>query len=158
MSRLLNWHNALLVALAALIGIDLLIGLDPLLNVISSVFVFVLISLTLLIVGGGLAFLGWLTVKEQMEDTLYERTANRAWLYKLCVLVGFVGIMLDGAVGLWNAFNYGIRFSTAVEKVPFSGIPIYILIASLPIRWIETAMIDYRARREAKHRSLTPLH
>lgn len=140
MTRLLappHWHNVFLILLALGLVADLLVGLDEVLNAVS---VGIVVGLSLVLVGLfaiGVGGLVWITVRDALEATSSDRREGRAWRWRIPAYLGILGILIDGVAGTWHAFEQHILFSTAIEKMPLAGLPIWLLLLSYPVKWIE---------------------
>jgi hypothetical protein len=140
------WHNILLVVLIAAIATDIVFGLDPLLNAISTA-----LLVGSMLVGAGVFALAagtlcWITVRDLINDMRTDRKDRIAWRWKLLALAGVLGILADGFIGVWNAYQKHVQFSASVEVIPFSGVPVFLLGASFPFKWVE----QYLERRKEK--------
>ena len=133
----LNWHSIALAALILAIAGDILFGLDALLNLISTVATVASMLIVAAAFTLAAAILLWISVGDLIEEIRADTRSAAAWRWKFLALIGGLGILADGAVGAWNAYQKHILFSTAVEDIPFSGIPVYLLLASYPFKWIE---------------------
>jgi hypothetical protein len=133
------WHNIFLVLLLAGLVADFIVGLDAVLNAISLLIV-VVIGLTIFsVVMAGLGTVAWITIRDAIEAMSSDRQDGRPWMWRIPAYVGIAGIIIDGAAGAWHVYAQHILFSTAVERLPLSGIPVWLLLASYPLRWIEQA-------------------
>ncbi len=141
-SRLLSppyWHNVFLGLLLGGLVADFVVGLDAVLNAIS-LGVVVSIGLALFsVMMAGLGVLVWITVRDAIEAVSSDRHDGRPWLWRIPAYMGVAGIIIDGIAGAWHMYAQHILFSTAVERLPLSGIPVWLLLASYPVRWIEQA-------------------
>lgn len=132
-----HWHNIVLAALILAVAGDLLFGLDAVLNLISTVAAVASMLVVAAAFAVALVILLWISVRDLIEEIRADTRSASAWRWKFVALAGGLGILADGAVGAWNAYQKHILFSTAVENIPFSGIPIYLLLASYPLKWLE---------------------
>jgi len=147
-----HWHNIALVALILAVAGDLLFGLDALLNLISTVAAVASMLVVAAAFALALVILLWITVRDLIEEIRADTRSANAWRWKFVALAGGLGILADGAVGAWNAYQKHILFSTAVENIPFSGLPVYLLLASYPIKWLEQYFESRgRKRSGARH-------
>jgi hypothetical protein len=139
-----HWHNIMLVLLIAAIATDLVFGLDAVLNAVS---IFVVASLALAVLAPltfSLAAIVWLSIRDEIEEIKLERANHLAWRWRILAYAGALGILADGLVGAWNVYQRHILFSTAVEAIPFSGVPVFLALASFPVRWIESWILRRR--------------
>lgn len=139
--RLPSWHTLFLVLLLTAIAADVMFGLDVVLNALSIVVAATLGVAVLSVVGLGIGALAWITIRDAVEGTRSDRRDRLAWRWRLVAYVGIVGILVDGAVGAWNVYQQHVLFSTAVEDIPFAGVPVWLLLASYPIKWLEQAVV-----------------
>jgi hypothetical protein len=51
--------------------------------------------------------------------------------------IGILGMLLDGVVGAWSAYQEHTLFSTAVTQIPFAGVPVFIALGSYPLKWMK---------------------
>lgn len=147
------WYNAAMALLLAAIAADFLLGLDTVLNGISTM---VAVGLTLAIlglVGGGAVALCWIVVRDVIDDLAFDRCHFIAWRWRLFGYAGWLGILADGVVGAWNAYQQHILFSAAVEQIPFAGVPVLLALASYPAKWIEQSLM-----RRMRQRSGAPFY
>lgn len=133
------WHNILLAALLTGIAADFIFGIDTVLNMLSvAIAVVVAMALLSLLVLAGIA-LAWITVRDALEGLRSDRRDRLAWRWRLVAYAGMLGIVVDGAVGAWNVYAQHVLFSVAVREIPFSGVPVWLLLASYPLKWLEQA-------------------
>lgn len=132
-----RWHNILLIVLLAGIAAAFAFGLDVTLNAVSMI---VTVSIAVAVLGLivlGVCALAWITIGDAIEETRFDRRSNIAWRWRFIAYAGVIGILVDGVVGAWHAYQYHIVFSAAVESIPFAGVPVLVTLASYPIKWIE---------------------
>jgi hypothetical protein len=141
-----HWHNLALVALLAAIAGDIVFGFDAVLNLISTAAIVVSMLVIAAVFSLAAIILFWFTVRDLVEDIRSDKRSAIAWRWKILALAGGLGILADGVVGAWNAYQKHMLFSTAVQHIPFSGIPVFLLLASYPFKWIE----QYFERRNQK--------
>lgn len=134
-----HWHNIFLVILLAGFVADFLVGLETVLNAISIVVVVSIGVALVSIIVVGLGALAWITVRDAVEVTSSDRQDGRAWRWRIPAYLGLVGILIDGLAGTWHVFQQHILFSTAIEKMPLAGVPVWLLLLSYPLKWIEQA-------------------
>ena len=132
-----HWHNIVLAILLMAFAADIVYGLDPLLNAISTIFLVGSILSVAAILLLAFAILFWISVRDLIEDIRADKQTSIAWRWKFLALAGIFGIFIDGAVGAWNAYQKHIQFSESVEAIPFSGLPVFLLLASYPFKWAE---------------------
>jgi len=132
-----HWHNIVLAILLLALAADIVFGLDPLLNAISTIFLVGSMLLVAAVLFLAFAVLFWISVRDLIEDIRTDKQTNIAWRWKFLALAGLFGIFVDGAVGAWNAYQKHIQFSESVEAIPFSGLPVFLLLASYPFKWAE---------------------
>lgn len=144
---ILHWHNIVLAALILAIASDMLFGLDALLNLISTVAAVASMLVVAAAFSAALVIVLWITIRDLIEETRTSAGSASAWRWKFVALAGGLGILADGAIGAWNAYQKHILFSTAVENIPFSGIPVYLLLASYPFKWLEQYFESRRIKR-----------
>ncbi len=137
MRGMFHWHNILLAVLLAAIAADIAFGLDAVLNLISTAAMVVFILFAALLFAAAAIIVLWISTRNLLEDIRSDSRSAVAWRWKILALVGGAGLLIDGAVGAWNAFQQHILFSVAVEEIPFSGVPVFLLLASYPVKWIE---------------------
>lgn len=133
------WHNMLLVSLLTGIAADLAFGLDVVLNALS-IAIAVLVGMAmlgLLILAAGA--LAWLTIRDALEGLRSDRYDHLAWRWRLVAYAGVLGILVDGAIGAWNVYTQHVLFSIGIREIPFSGVPVWLLLASYPLKWLEQA-------------------
>jgi MFS family permease len=126
-----------MVLLLAAIVAAIVFGLDAVLNGIST---FVTVALTIAVLGlvGSLVLaLGWIVIRDAADEMRFSRGNGLAWRWQLLGYAGILGILADGIVGTWNVYQEHIQFSTAVEKIPFAGVPVLLALASYPFKWVE---------------------
>lgn len=142
-----SWYNWAIVLLIAATLADVVFGLDAVLNAVSTIFA---VGLGLLVVGGvgaAVTALGWIVIRDAVDEIKTDRKNGIPWRWRCVGWVGIAGILADGVVGAWNAYQEHILFSTAVEQIPFAGVPVLLVLASLPFRWIEEFLMRRRRRR-----------
>lgn len=135
------WHNIILAVLLAGIAADLIFGLDTVLNVLSvaiAVIVGVALLSLLVLAGGALV---WITIRDALEGLYSDRCDHIAWRWRLAAYAGMLGVVVDGAIGAWNVYAQHVLFSIAVREIPFSGVPVWLLLASYPLKWLEQAVM-----------------
>ncbi len=140
-----NWHNILLMIIVAAVVADVAFGLDPVLNAISIMFVVGSVLAIFVACALVVAIFFWITVGDLLEDIGSDRRAKMAWRWKFFALAGILGILVDGAIGAWNAYQEHILFSASVAQIPFSGVPVYLLMASYPTKWAEQYFMKLKA-------------
>jgi hypothetical protein len=133
------------VLLAAILA-TLVFGLDAVLNGISIALAVVVVLVFVIPVLAGLGFLFWVLARDAVVDIKSDRQHGRAWRWRCVAYIGFLGIAIDGLVGAWNAYQQHVLYSMAVEQIPFVGVPVFVALASFPLKWIETALIKLRKR------------
>lgn len=144
----LHWHNILLALLLAAIAMDAIFGLDAVLNAISIIVVAGVVLAVVVPLILSLFAIAWLSVRDEIEEIKLERANNLAWRWRILAYAGVIGILADGLVGAWNVYQHQILFSSAVEAIPFSGVPVFLALASFPVRWIESWILH---RRQKSH-------
>ncbi|MDE2464138.1 MAG: hypothetical protein KGO02_10540 [Alphaproteobacteria bacterium] len=139
------WHSIFLALLLLGIAADIIFGLDSVLNVISTVLVISVAVIILSTSALALGALAWITMRDAIEGLRSDRRERRAWLWRVAAYIGIFGIIVDGVVGTWNVFQQHVLFSTAVEEIPLAGVPVWLLLASYPIKWLEQAALRQRS-------------
>jgi hypothetical protein len=135
-------------ALIAAIAADFVFGVDAVLNAISTMFVIGATLAIIALVIAGVGALGWIIVRDAIGELRFDRHNGITWRWRILGYFGILGILADGLVGIWNAYQQHILFSAAVEQIPFAGLPVLLALASYPVRWIEeTWMKKRRAKR-----------
>ncbi len=142
----LHWHNIMLVLLVAAVATDLVFGLDAVLNAVSVIVVAGVALAVLVPLVFSLAAIAWLSIRDELEEIRLERANHLAWRWRILAYAGALGILADGLVGAWNVYQQRILFSAAVETIPFSGVPVFLALASFPVRWIESWILRRRER------------
>ena len=142
----LHWHNILLVFLLAAIAMDAIFGLDAVLNAISVLVVAGVVLAIILPLILSLFAIAWLSIRDEIEEIKLERANNLAWRWRILAYAGVIGILADGLVGAWNVYQHRVLFSAAVEAIPFSGVPVFLALASFPVRWIESWILHRREK------------
>ncbi len=140
----LHWHNIMLVLLIAAIAMDLVFGLDAVLNAVSIILVAGLALAVIVPLVFSLVAIAWLSLRDEIEEIKLERANHLAWRWRILAYAGALGILADGLVGARNVYQGHILFSTAVEAIPFSGVPVFLALASFPVRWIENWILRRR--------------
>jgi len=137
-------YNFVMVLLLAAIVADLVLGLDVVLNGISTIVVVILTVVILGLIGSGVVALCWIVSRDMIEVTRFERQNDKPWRWRLLGYAGMLGILADGSVGAWNAYNEHILLSAALERIPFAGVPLLLALASYPFKWIEQSFMRIR--------------
>ena len=149
MRGIFHWHSILLILLLAAIAADIVYGLDAVLGLISTLATVGSMLLIAIILAAAAIAILWISIRNLIADIADDSRSAVAWRWRILALAGGVGLLIDGTVGAWNAYQEHMLFSTAVQAIPFSGIPIFLLLASYPFRWIE----QYFESRKNKARS-----
>ena len=136
------WYAIPLALLLVIVVVGAALSLDVVLSGISTAVVVSLLVMAAGVVGFIAAALGWITIRDAMGELRSD--GGVAWRWRLFGFVGVLGILADGFVGVWNAYQKHIMFSVAVERIPFAGLPVLILLATFPFRWIEQYLISKR--------------
>ena len=147
MRGIFHWHNILLAFLLAAIAADIVFGLDALLNLISTLAIVGSVLLLALLFAIAITAILWITIRNLVDDIKNDTRSAVAWRWRILALAGGVGLLIDGTVGAWNAYQKHILFSTAVENIPFSGIPVFLLLASYPFKWVEQHL-EFKRRKK----------
>lgn len=145
-------YNATMGLLLAAIVAVLVFGLDPVLNGISTVLAAFLVLTVASLIGLSVAALFWIVIRDAVDEIRTDRRNRVAWRWRCLGYIGIIGIMVDGVVGAWNAYQQHILFSTAVEQVPFAGVPVLLALASYPFKWIEDFAMSRRPRTDSSNR------
>ena len=148
-------YNATMGLLLAAVLAVLFFGLDPVLNGISTVFAAFLVLTVASLVGLSVAALFWIVIRDAVDEIRTDRHNRVPWRWRCLGYIGIIGILVDGVVGAWNAYQQHILFSTAVEQIPFAGVPVLLALASYPFRWIENFAMGRRSRTD-KTRGVRP--
>ena len=90
----------------------------------------------------------WDSVRDVIDDIAFDRRHGIAWRWRLLGYAGLLGILADGVMGAWNAYQQHILFSAAVEQIPFAGLPVLLALASYPAKWIEQTLMQKQKRRD----------
>ena len=139
-------RNLVVSALIAIGVADVVLGLDTEILTIASTIITVLagvvfVAIALIAVGG----LGVIFVRDAVDEIREDRANNRPWLWRCVLWIGVSGLLVDGTIGAWNAFREHVLFSTGVSEIPFAGVPLMIVAASIPLRWIEQFLLRRRS-------------
>ena len=137
MRGIFHWHSILLIVLLVAIAADIVYGLDAVLSLISTLAMVGSMLLVAIIFAAAAIAVFWISTRNLIQDIRDDSRSSVAWRWRILALAGGVGLLIDGAVGAWNAHERHILFSAAVQTIPFSGIPVFLLLASYPFRWIE---------------------
>lgn len=146
-----SWYNVTIVLLFAATFAALLFGLDAVLNAISTVFVTaagLLVAIGIVLIVGALF---WIVIRDAVDEIYVDRRNGMPWRWRCLGYLGIVGILADGVVGTWNAYQQHILFSAAVERIPFAGVPVLLALASYPFKWVEEFLMR-KHRRTGKAR------
>lgn len=135
-------------ALVAAIVADFVVGIDAVLNAMSTMFVICATLAIIALIIAGVGALGWIIVRDVIGELRFDRHNGVAWRWRLLGYVGILGILADGLVGVWNAYQQHILFSAAVEQIPFAGLPVLLAMAGYPVRWIEEIWMKMRRRKK----------
>ena len=141
------WYNTAMALLLAAIAADFVFGLDAVLNGLSTMVVVALTLAVLGLIGAGAFALCWIVVRDVIDDIAFDRRHGIAWRWRLLGYAGLLGILADGVMGAWNAYQAHILFSDAVEKIPFAGLPVLLALASYPAKWIEQSYMRRQKQR-----------
>jgi len=144
-----EWIIAALIlgALAALV-----FGIDAVLNVISTVFALGFGLVVALILAVVIATLGWIGIRDAIDEIKMDRKQGLPWLWRCVGWIGIAGILADGIVGAWNAYQEHVLFSIAVKEIPFAGVPVLLVLGSYPVKWAEALLAKGRRRRADRSR------
>jgi len=143
MKSVFNW--AMIVLVAAIVA-DVVLGLDTVLNAISITFAVGTALLAAVILGAVAVVVAWIVIRDAIDEIHDDRAAGRPWRWRWVGWIGIAGILVDGVIGTWNAYQEHILFSTAVERIPFAGVPVVVALASYPFKGIERFLMARRSR------------
>jgi len=144
-----SWYNWSMVLLIAAILADVVFGLDAVLDTVSMVFAVGLgMAVAALLITASI-LLGWIVVRDAMDEIAAERRAGLPWRWRYLGWIGITGILIDGLAGAWNAYQEHVLFRTAVEDLPFVGVPVMIALASYPLRGVEALLMKWRRDKTA---------
>ena len=138
MRSLLSWTIAIV---ALLVLADFVFGLDFVLNTISTIFVIALSIVVALGAAAVAALIFWLLIRDAVDEIRSDRAEGRAWRWRCIGWIGIAGMLVDGAIGAWNVYQHHVLFSTAVEEIPFAGVPVLLTLASIPLRFAEEILM-----------------
>lgn len=144
-----SWYDWMIAALLLAAAADVIFGLDAVLNAVSlglaATFALAIILVAALTV---LAF-GWIVIRDELQEIQGDRQNGRPWRSRCVGWLGISGMLVDGTVGAWNAYQQHILFSTAVEQIPFVGLPVFLALGSYPARWVEYFILRRHRQSEA---------
>lgn len=143
-----SWFNVAMALLAVAVAADLVFGIAAVLEAVS-----ILAAIVALVVAAGavivaLVVLGWIVVSDAAGEIDRDRRNGRPWRWRYAGWIGIGGMVADGAIGSFNAWQEQIAFSAAVEEIPFAGMPVILALSSYPLRWIEGAIMARRRPRK----------
>ena len=146
MRRLRN----VLVAVLIVVGVaDVVLGLDTEILTIASTAITILAVVAFAAVGlVAVGILGTIFLRDAIDEIREDRAQGRPWVWRGLFWIGVLGLLVDGTIGAWNAYREHILFSEGVREIPFAGLPLLILAASVPLRGIEHLLLR-RGRRHA---------
>lgn len=134
-------YNVAMVSLLAAIAADIGLGHEFVLNGIATIAV-TFLMITVFGLGALLLLLFvWITVRDAIDEIQTERQSGLAWRWQIVGYLGFVGILAEGAVGMWYASQNQVLFSDAIENIPYAGVPVLVALASYPAKWLERAWL-----------------
>ncbi len=147
MRRMDSWFAAVVAGSLLAVLASFVFGIDTVLNTVSTVLAVALAVLLAAVTAAFLAAVGWVVVRDAVDEIVSDRREGRPWLWRCIALAGIAGMILDGLVGAWNVYQRHILFSIAVEEIPFAGIPLLMTIGSYPFKWIEGPLLRWRRSR-----------
>lgn len=143
MRRMDSWFAAIVVGLVLAVLASFVFGIDAVLNMISTIFAVGVVAILVAVMAAFLAAIGWVVVRDAIDEIKSDRQEGRPWLWRCVGLAGIAGIILDGIVGAWNVYQKHILFSTAVEEIPFAGVPVLMALGAYPFKWIEALVLRW---------------
>lgn len=139
-----SWYNWVFATVVVATAADFVFGLDVVLHVMSVAFVVSFGAALAAIALAAAALLIGIVARDAADEIRSDRASGRPWRWRIAGWTGVTGILVDGAAGAWSAYQQHILFSTAVEQIPFAGIPVLIALGSYPLRWIEEFLMTLR--------------
>jgi hypothetical protein len=143
-----TWYDWVIAALLLAAAADVFFGLDAVLNAVSLVVVIGFAAAIVIVVMIAVLAFGWIVVRDEIHDIRDDRQLGRPWRARCVGWIGIAGMLVDGSVAAWNAYQQHMLFSTAVEQIPLVGVPVFLALGSYPASWLEGLVIKWVPQKQ----------